>query len=122
MLTFAYNPTVRRSPILFVGIDFFVSNGEVLSWINFGILIVSSFLFTFFYVKSVGPAALEKRIGASAYRMCSTYRLIASVFMVVVAVNYVLYYWFPLPFPLPDAFPWPWWVIAFLVHSPFLVF
>ena len=84
----------------------------MISWINFGILVISSFLFTFFYVKSVGPAALEKRIGVSAYRKCSTYRMVASVFMGIVAINYVLYYWFPLPLPLPDTFPWPWWVSA----------
>ncbi len=84
----------------------------MLPWINFGILTTSSFLFTLFYVKSVSPAALEKRIGPSAYQKCSTYRLIASLFMMVVAVNYVMYYWFPLPLPLPNTFPWPWWVSA----------
>ncbi len=84
----------------------------MLPWINFGVLIASSLLFTLFYVKSVSPAALEKQIGASAYQKCSTYRLIASLFMMVVAVNYVLYYWFPLPLPLPNTFPWPWWVSA----------
>jgi protein-S-isoprenylcysteine O-methyltransferase Ste14 len=84
----------------------------MISWINFVVLVVSSFLFTFFYVKSVSPAALEKRVGPSAYRKCSTYRIIASIFMCVAALNYVLYHWFPLPSPLPDAFPWPWWVSA----------
>ena len=84
----------------------------MIPWINVSILIISSFIFTFLYVKSVSPATLEKRIGAPAYRKCSTYRIIASVFMGVAAVNYVLYYWFPPPLPLPDAFPWPWWVSA----------
>ena len=84
----------------------------MLPWINFGVLTTSSFLFTLFYVKSVSPAALEKRVGPSAYQKCSTYRLIASLFMMVVAVNYVLYYWLPLPLPLPNTFPWPWWVSA----------
>jgi protein-S-isoprenylcysteine O-methyltransferase Ste14 len=84
----------------------------MLPWINFGVLIASSFLFTLFYVKSVGPAALEKRIGSSAYQKCATYRMISSVFMMVVAVNYVLYYWLPLPLPLPNTFAWPWWVSA----------
>jgi len=82
----------------------------MIPWINFSILIASSLLFTFFYVKSVGPATLEKRIGAAAYEKCSTYRMLASVFMTVVAVNYVLYHWFPLPLALPKNFPWPWWV------------
>jgi len=84
----------------------------MLPWINFGVLTTSSFLFTLFYVKSVSPAALEKRIGPSAYQKCSTYRLIASLFMMVVAASYVMYYWFPLPLPMPNTFPWSWWVSA----------
>ena len=95
----------------------------MIPWLNFGILIVSSFLFTFFYIKSVSPAALEKRIGPSAYSRCATDRIISSVFMMVVAVNYILYYWFPLPLPLPRTFPWQWWVsagIAVLIAVPSL--
>lgn len=93
----------------------------MIAWINFAILVVSSVLFSYFYVKSVGPAALEKRIGPSAYRRCATYRLISSIFMCVAAANYILYYWFPLPLPLPRTFPWPWWVsvvIAALIGVP----
>ena len=93
----------------------------MIPWINFAVLITSSCLFTVFYVKSVGPAALERRIGPSAYERCATFRLISSIFMFVVAVNYVLYYWFPLPLPLPRTFPWPWWVsavIAVLIAVP----
>ena len=95
----------------------------MIPWLNFGILIVSSFLFTFFYMKSVSPAVLEKRIGPSAYHRCAAYRMISSVFMMVVAVNYILYHWFPLPLPLPRTFPWPWWVsagIAVLIGVPSL--
>lgn len=95
----------------------------MIPWLNFGILIVSSFLFTFFYVKSVSPAALEKRIGPSAYHRCTAYRLISSVFMIVAAADYILYYWFPLPLPLPRTFPWPWSVsagIAALIAVPSL--
>jgi protein-S-isoprenylcysteine O-methyltransferase Ste14 len=84
----------------------------VFSWFNFVLLIVSSLLFTVFYLWSVGPAALQKRIGSSAYRRCATYRLISSFFMFVAAANYILYYWFPLPLPLPRTFPWPHWVSA----------
>ena len=95
----------------------------MIPWLNFFILIVSSILFTLFYVKSAGPAALEKRIGHSAYRKCATYRMISSVFMTIVALNYILYYWFPLPLPLPETFPWSWWVsalIAVLIAGPSL--
>jgi protein-S-isoprenylcysteine O-methyltransferase Ste14 len=84
----------------------------VLSWINFLILVVSSILFSLFYVWSVRPAALEKRVGLSAYQRCATYRLISSVFMFIAAANYILYYWLPLPIPLPRTFPWPHWVSA----------
>lgn len=84
----------------------------MISYLNFAVLIASSCLFTLFYVKSVGPAALEKRIGPAAYETCATYRLLASLFMLVAALNYVLYHWFPLPLPLPQTFPWPWWLSA----------
>lgn len=95
----------------------------MIAWVNFSVLIVSSVLFTLFYVKSVSPAALEKRIGASAYPRCAAYRVISSIFMTIVAVNYILYYWFPLPLPLPRTFVWPWWVsavIAALIAVPAL--
>jgi len=90
-------------------------------WINFAVLVTCSLLFTIFYVKSVRPAALEKVIGRSAYQRCAAYRLISSVFMFVVAGNYILYYRFPLPLPLPRTFPWPWFVsagIAMLIAVP----
>jgi protein-S-isoprenylcysteine O-methyltransferase Ste14 len=58
----------------------------------------------------VQPAALEKKIGPSAYKKCATYRLIASIFMGVAALNYILYFWYPLPLPLPEIFPWSWWI------------
>lgn len=78
--------------------------------INFLVLISSSILFTTFYIKSVGPCALEKKIGHSAFQKCAQYRLVASFFMMVAAINYILYYWFPLPLPIPVKFPWPWLV------------
>jgi methanethiol S-methyltransferase len=86
----------------------------MIPWINFAIMIISTVLFTHFYVKSVGPVALERKIGGSAFQKCATYRLFASVFMMVVAVNYILYYWFPLPLPLPAVFPWSWPISALL--------
>lgn len=89
----------------------------MIAWINFGVLIISSFLFTAFYVKSVSPATLEKRIGGLAYQRCGTYRIISSSFMVVASADYVLYYWFPLPVPLPKTFPWPWWVSAVIAAA-----
>ena len=39
----------------------------MISWINFIIMLISAFLFSYYYIKSVGPAALEKKIGNAAY-------------------------------------------------------
>lgn len=93
----------------------------MISFLNFSVLIVSSVLFTYFYFLSVSPAALEKKIGPSAYQRCARYRVISSIFMTIAGVNYILYYWFPLALPLPRTFPWPWWVsavIAVLIALP----
>ena len=95
----------------------------MIAWLNFCVLIVSSMLFTLYYVRSVSPAALARQIGPSAYPRCTTYRVISSIFMLIAAANYILTYWFPLPLPLPRTFPWPWWisaVIALLIAAPSL--
>jgi protein-S-isoprenylcysteine O-methyltransferase Ste14 len=54
------------------------------------------------------------KIGQLAFKKCAKYRFFASFFMMVVAINFILYYWFPLPLPLPVAFPWPWPVSALI--------
>jgi len=82
----------------------------MIAWINFVILVMATILTLYFYVQSAGPAALEKRIGAAAYAKCTRYRMSASIFMTVAGINYVVYYFYPLPIPLPRTFPWSWWV------------
>lgn len=84
----------------------------MIAWINFAVLVVSALFCLYFYVKSAGPAALEKKIGVIAYAKCTRYRIIASIFMTLASVNYVVYYFYPLPVSLPRTFPWPWWVSA----------
>ena len=85
---------------------------KIISWVNFLILISCSFLFSYFYVRSVRPAVLEKKIGAVAYKKCALYRNVSSLFMLIVSINYVLYYWFPLPLPIPQTFSWAWKISA----------
>lgn len=82
--------------------------------INIAVLVLSTLLTLVFYVKSAGPAALEKEIGRDAYKKCARYRFISSAFMTLASINYVLYFFFPLPLPLPASFPWPWWVSALI--------
>ena len=89
----------------------------MIAWINFAVLVVSTLLTLVFYVMSAGPAALEAKIGPSAYQRCTRYRLIASVFMTVASINYVVYFFFPLPLPLPATLPWPWWVSALIAAA-----
>jgi protein-S-isoprenylcysteine O-methyltransferase Ste14 len=84
----------------------------MISWINFAVLVLSTLLFLYFYVRSAGPAALEARSGPQAYALCTRYRFIAAGLLCVATANYVIYFFYPIPIPLPTAFPWPWWVSA----------
>jgi methanethiol S-methyltransferase len=93
----------------------------MIAWINFFVLIVSTILFLLFYVRSAMPAGREKIIGPKAYRLCFYDRLVSGGFEAVITANYILYYFYPLPMPLPDTFPWAWWVslvIALIIGIP----
>jgi protein-S-isoprenylcysteine O-methyltransferase Ste14 len=93
----------------------------MIAWINFAVLLVASLLLLLFYTRSASPAGREKIIGPRAYRLCFYDRLIAAGFEVIIAANYILYYFFPLDTPLPERFPWSWWislVIAVIIAIP----
>ena len=92
-----------------------------MSWVNFGILLLATLGTFYFYVKSVRPAALEQKIGPSAYQRCSNYRLISGLGMGIASISYILYAFYPLPTGLPNTFSWPYLVstlIAFLIAIP----
>ena len=105
-----------------------ISMGEIfIAWINMVVLTISALLFLYFYVKSVSPAALEKRIGEIAYPRCKRYRQIAIFFEFITIVNYVVYYFYPLPVPLSRVFPWDYWIsiviaVAIAVPSSYLMY
>jgi protein-S-isoprenylcysteine O-methyltransferase Ste14 len=84
----------------------------MIAWLNLALMVVSALLCLYFYIRSAGPAALELKIGPAAYRRCTYYRVLSSVFMTTASFGYVIYYFFPLPIRLPRYFPWPWWVSA----------
>lgn len=86
----------------------------MIAWMNLTVLIFSSLFFLYYYVLSVSPAALEKVIGQQAYLKCGQYRMAAMVFETVTAINYVLYRFYPVATPLPEHFPWVWWVSVLL--------
>jgi protein-S-isoprenylcysteine O-methyltransferase Ste14 len=96
---------------------------SMIDWINFIVLVMSAVLMAHFYIKSVGPAALEKEIGESAYSKCKQYRIIASVFEVMTIVNYLIYYFYPLSIDCPRLLPWEYWisvVVGFVILIPSL--
>ena len=91
------------------------------SWINFAILVLSSIIFLFFYVRSVSPAGRAMLVGPRAYRLCYYDRLISGLLELVITATYILYRFHPLPVPMPENFPWPWWlsiVLAALIGVP----
>jgi protein-S-isoprenylcysteine O-methyltransferase Ste14 len=94
---------------------------ELIPWLNFGVLIISTLLMFYFYMQSARPAQLEKKIGEVAYEKCGRYRIIASVFEMIAIGNYVIYNYYPLPISIPRTFPWPYWVsfsIAAIIAIP----
>ena len=93
----------------------------MIAWVNFVVLIIAALLFLKFYVKSVSPAELEKKLGEVAYAKCTRYRVIASTFEMVAVANYIIYFFYPLPVTLPRTFPWDYWIsiiIAIVIVIP----
>ncbi|NOY56175.1 MAG: isoprenylcysteine carboxylmethyltransferase family protein [Actinobacteria bacterium] len=87
----------------------------MLPWLNVAVMVGATILTFVFYVASVRPAALSRRIGAeAAYRTCTRFRVLSAVMMTVVGINYVVYAFFPLPWSFPKTFPWPYWVSALI--------
>ncbi len=95
----------------------------MLNWINLILLILSTGLMAFFYIKSVYPATLSQKIGLKAYARCAYYRITASIFELVITLNYLFYFFLPLPINIPRFFIWDYWIsilIAFIILIPSL--
>jgi len=94
----------------------------MIEWLNFIVLLVIFlFLSMWFYVKSVGPAALEQKIGEGAYEKCAQYRKVSGLLLYIGLIGYVVYFFYPLPVPLPRVFPIPYVItasIAILILTP----
>jgi protein-S-isoprenylcysteine O-methyltransferase Ste14 len=84
----------------------------MIPWINLTVMLISAFLFSYFYIKSVSPDALEKKIGKAAYPRCGIYRITASAFEIIIIIDYIVYFFCPLPVTIPRVFPWSWWISA----------
>jgi protein-S-isoprenylcysteine O-methyltransferase Ste14 len=86
---------------------------ELIPWINFGVMVIATILMFYFYMLSAKPAQLEKKIGDVAYQKCGRYRIIASIFELIVIANYVIYSYYPLPVTIPRTFPWSYGISIF---------
>ena len=82
----------------------------MLNWINLILLVISTALMAFFYIKSVEPAALEQKIGLNAYARSAYYRITASIFEIIVILNYILYFFLPVSILIPRFFFWDYWI------------
>ena len=94
---------------------------ELIPWINFGVLVISTLLMFYFHMRSASPAQLEMKIGEIAYERCGRYRIIASVFEMIAVGNYIIYNYYPLPISILRTFPWSYWVsftIAVVIAIP----
>ena len=83
---------------------------QLIPWINIGVMVLSTLLMFVLYLRSSKPAQLEKEVGEIAYQRCGRYRMIASIFELILIGTYVGYSYYPLPISLPETFPWPYWL------------
>lgn len=93
----------------------------MVAWANVFLMVVNISFSLYYYCKSAGPAALERKMGEDAYIRCTRYRKISSIFMVIYILQYGIYFFYPLTLAIPERFPWPWWisaVIALVIALP----
>ncbi len=86
----------------------------MIAWLNAGALFTLTALTVVLYVLSVRPEAWSRRIGPRAYPLSGRMRNAAMACMFTGLATFVLYYFFPLPLPLPRTLPWDYWVSVVL--------
>jgi protein-S-isoprenylcysteine O-methyltransferase Ste14 len=79
---------------------------ELIEWLNLVLLVLSAVFSLHFYVKSVQPAKLEQEIGEIAYEKCERYRIYATIPFGIFFISYIIYFFYPLPLPIPNTLPW----------------
>jgi methanethiol S-methyltransferase len=80
---------------------------EIVSTINFASLLIASILSFYFYIRSVTPLTLQKKIGDKAWKISNRYRILADTFWTILIVNLILWIWFPLNYinyPITDNY------------------
>lgn len=80
--------------------------------INFISYITASLFSVIYYVRSVNPAQLERKVSEDAYAQCARDRVISTVLMLIALVNFVLCRKYPITRCLPMRFGWPAWLLV----------
>ena len=93
----------------------------LIEWLNLLLLVASTILSTYYYIKSVQPARLEQEIGEVAYDKCERYRMYGSIPYLFLFISYFIYFFFPLPLPISNLLPWNYSVsilVAIIIAIP----
>ncbi len=69
----------------------------MIEWFNFISLILSVIFFCYFYFLSIQPMTREEKSGEQAWNECGKFRILASIFELVIITNNFLWIWFPIP-------------------------
>ncbi len=78
----------------------------LIEWLNLILLIASSIVIFYMYIKSVQPAKMEQEMGEGAYEKANWYRTIGWIPFLFFFISYVIYLYYPLPLPIPNELPW----------------
>jgi protein-S-isoprenylcysteine O-methyltransferase Ste14 len=64
--------------------------------INFLLLLLSIFFFSYLYLLSIQPVKREQQKGDQAWKECMIFRLIAGFFELIIVINLILWIWLPV--------------------------
>jgi hypothetical protein len=87
-------------------------------------LFVSMIWYTLFYILSVSPAQLEKKIGEKSYKICALLRKISFIGMGLCMVSEILYFFFPFNMGIPERIinGTTGWVISVIIGLLLIIF
>ena len=87
-------------------------------------LFFSMIWYTLFYIFSVSPAQLEKKIGEKSYKICALLRKISFAGMGLCTVSEVLYFFFPFNMGIQERIinGTTGWIISVIIGLLFVIF
>ena len=74
-----------------------VNDFDLIPWVNLFSLHISALMFSYFSIISIMPVTRAEKRGENAWRECYWFRIIMSIFAVMMVINTILWIWFPVP-------------------------